>query len=307
MIADGPLLQRASSVRLAVQSTSVTLNFTLSPEVPKGFSGYTDVNGSVYPSDIAGSIGKQWINDAPISLPSYPPCKRMCAGKARGPGVTRVGCTTKAWPITDGMWHSPNAAWGSEEIWSSSGAHTSGNPLLVISTAVHTVPANEAQRQASTLDTTGEAIGIYTGFIDVTNGTGSYSRSSCWLVPAILEYDVQWDSSQHVTITSTSNATSNVVSMVNNTEAQVTNASSIIPLMLNWFELYIQAYYSVNVTADFSEGIWSNSVETWGSWNPQSMKYLKRASQYDNDLELGFTDPLPVKSSAATEQRRIPC
>lgn len=45
VVADGPFLQKASSVKSEFQNTTVTLNFPVAPELPTGFSGIFSENG----------------------------------------------------------------------------------------------------------------------------------------------------------------------------------------------------------------------------------------------------------------------
>ena len=109
-IIDGVLLQRASTTGLAQQSTPRTLQIMQSPEVPTGFSG--NLHDLIfYPTHESVNIVNDWLHKHPIEL-DVTDCDGVCSGRVRGPGMVKTNCTSKTWPITPEILHSPNASWG---------------------------------------------------------------------------------------------------------------------------------------------------------------------------------------------------
>jgi hypothetical protein len=109
-IIDGVLLQRASTTGLALQSTQQSLRIMQSPEVPIGFSG--SVRDFIfYPTHNAVNIVNDWVHKHPIDI-DVTGCEGVCSGTVRGPVMVKTNCTTRTWPITSKILHSPNASWG---------------------------------------------------------------------------------------------------------------------------------------------------------------------------------------------------
>jgi len=130
IIIDGPLIQRASSTRSAVQAETYTMNITLSPEVPSGFSGIASSTYIAF-SNEADAVNLEWSNQVPINLPSSPACKGRCVAKVKGPGVAMTNRTTTVYPVTKAMWWDSNATWGGQ------GEDESRNPLFRVSLRTH--------------------------------------------------------------------------------------------------------------------------------------------------------------------------
>lgn len=67
VIIDGPLLQRASSVVRATQSSNITLNMRLPPELPTGFTGL--IKGShIHESAAMFSLYRGHVKNRPMTL-----------------------------------------------------------------------------------------------------------------------------------------------------------------------------------------------------------------------------------------------
>ncbi|KAK3116143.1 hypothetical protein LTR53_003816 [Teratosphaeriaceae sp. CCFEE 6253] len=288
MMIDGPLLQRASSVISAVQSETVTLELTLPPEVPTGFSGYS-IAGDFFNSDLMLEVGVEWSDQTPIPLPVQPACEGVCVGKALGPGVTSVNCTSATWPITNDTWHDAKSTWGGiKEVFYYGDGLLGGNPMFIISTTTH-MKRPKIELRPGSLATDGEAMWLYTGKIDLVDGLGSYNEMTCWWVPAFLEYTVQFDHSQHVAVLNGPDTPPRVMALANNTRAPsyTDGPSEKIPTTIDAFNIYLGAFITTNVTATW----WTTSFEPLtNTFNSQAMRYGDfAASGGDNDVH--FTDP----------------
>lgn len=91
---DGPLLQRASSVKLEVPQQSVTLGVAITPEIPAYFSGWSMYD--IYP-EIALDFTTEFIpivhehsDHAPIT--GITGCEGTCSAKVRAPGLQLWNC-----------------------------------------------------------------------------------------------------------------------------------------------------------------------------------------------------------------------
>ena len=72
-IIDGPLLQKASTVRSATMTNDVTLNLKLLPEVPSGWSGWY-ISHEIWYNNDAWFAVRDWTLDTPIKF-QVPECK----------------------------------------------------------------------------------------------------------------------------------------------------------------------------------------------------------------------------------------
>ncbi|KAK5695177.1 hypothetical protein LTR97_008683 [Elasticomyces elasticus] len=182
MILDGPLLQKATSVRVATKTTNVTIALKLAPELPSGFAGNV-INSATWPSGAAIQISNDWKMRAPIVL-EMSPCNGTCRVAVRAPGVTRSNCTSRTWAITGEMIYDPNATWGNWRIYEPS-LQKLGNPLLFTS----------VQNRDSGLPPGPELAQLDIGLFsfdspDIGPINGSYVKTVCDYIPAILEYDL---------------------------------------------------------------------------------------------------------------------
>ncbi|KAK3673556.1 hypothetical protein LTR78_006460 [Recurvomyces mirabilis] len=116
MFIDGALLQRASSVHSAAHSGLMTMNITLPPELPKGFSGII-ADGTFVPGLGAQYATYTWLTGQTV-IPSLSRQDSLASSKGSwngniaGPGVARSNCTSDTWQISKNTWHDANATWG---------------------------------------------------------------------------------------------------------------------------------------------------------------------------------------------------
>ena len=103
-----PLLQRASTIVPAMQSTNVTLNLPLPAELPTGFSGAWK-HHILEETFAAGDVFMGYLHLDPIHL-NVSGCYGQCEAQVYAPGVVKRNCSTKAWPITPSMLRDFNAS-----------------------------------------------------------------------------------------------------------------------------------------------------------------------------------------------------
>lgn len=208
VVIDGPFLQRASTVVPAQKTSALTLNITLMPELPTGFTGtiqYGEVNSPVAELNLL----PQYATHTPMLLDYSPECDGACHATIFAPGVKKEKCTSQTWPITYEMMHSHNTSWGP---WDPK--HSRGG---VIRLPIFYVEVSRNYRQKS------ESAKVKTGVANWQDWQGSYIQTECFLVPAILEYDVRIENR---TVSLESNAASaRFVRLANNTKP--VNASTL--------------------------------------------------------------------------------
>ncbi|KAK3635935.1 hypothetical protein LTR56_014473 [Elasticomyces elasticus] len=183
MIIDGPLLQRATTVDVVTSTKNATLALNLSPEVPNGFSGYGLYN-TLNTSSSAISVSVDWKNRAPIHL-DVQPCNGTCTAKAIGPGVALSNCSSQTWEISRADIYDPNATWG---LWRAYDSLHDAWRLPMMYTLLGYLTPNLPQRS--------EVAKLQVGLLhwddpeDENMPNGTYVESTCYYVPAILEYDL---------------------------------------------------------------------------------------------------------------------
>lgn len=204
-IIDGPLLQRASTIGPGTRSSQVTLELMLAPEIPTGFSGYWYEQGFIS-SPHSLDVVRGWMHKDPIMM-DVKGCDGVCTGTVQGPGVVKSNCTSKVWPITREMLHSPNATWGS---WKGLDLN---NPGLVLYSLpffqVFVLPLRYAHQPGGAHLTVGSV-----SFFDLE---GEYTQTRCSLIPAIVEHDISIEGRQ-VTLSTQENQ-GRIVDLANNTAA----------------------------------------------------------------------------------------
>ncbi|KAK5729773.1 hypothetical protein LTR17_011639 [Elasticomyces elasticus] len=290
MIVDGPLLQRASTVVVATQSNTMTLNFTLSPEVPKGLSGLWQYKNLMI-SNAAIQVGQDFTMKSPIALAVNPPCSGSCAAKLLGLGVIKTNCSTRSWPVTKSMYFDPNATWGSQgaqgdAFYWSKGGRDGINPFFYVSVDYHHRGKNGTAAYQS------EGTVLRSANMDLRNSSGTYTETSCWLLPAVLEYDVQFDDAGHVKVLSDTTSTARPVALANNTIARDDSSqhlSLLQPSTTDWFTMYLEMY-----AGSFVEAYLLDNGSAWacnfGTMNAQSLKYTNFLNN-TNPLDVAWYDP----------------
>ncbi|KAK6440510.1 hypothetical protein LTR95_003268 [Oleoguttula sp. CCFEE 5521] len=276
MIIDGPLLQRASKLVSATRTSVVSLNFSLAPELPPGFSGEMH----------RGSLYGEWLDQKRMVLPTHPPCKGTCDGKVVRPGIIRTNCTTQTRKIPQKDAFNPNATWSNatDSRFGSFGA----NSAFGIQMSFYDRNKDDVAVLAS------EAAKLYVGLLDIvdlTSAGGNYTAQECYLIPALLEYDVRLDGNNQLSITTDGGSIGRVVSTANNTDpgwdtivydgtTPVSNTS--YPTALGWFTIYLGGVLRANVSAvppdpTVLDADWA--VNT-GTFNVQTMKYMTPDGHY---------------------------
>lgn len=291
MIADGPLLQRASSVVVATQSEIVALNFPLTPELPTGFSGTIDYS-TVFVTSAALDTSRDWTAETSIPFSVSTPL-RGCIGKAKGPGMTQHNCNTVDWPITYDMFHDANATWGGEAATILDDIVLT-NPYFQMSFVPY-----DLGDDSSTL---GETASLHVGMIHIFNSTGKYSQATCRLVPAILEYDVLFTSEGHIEILPDSSG--ELVSLMNNTHAyNVSDLETSQPDTLGLHMITLQAVGRANCSAepplpgaaaDSPASMWDMPVLDYTSLCFKYINWISVAKQtylFDGSMDISFQDP----------------
>ena len=280
-VADGPLLQRASSVISSAQSETVELSFLLAPEVPTGFSGER------CSGDAATRVTLDWTRNIPMVLPVDPPCEGKCFGRVAGPGVFKTNCSTAETPITTEMWHDPSATWG---LWpgqldDSAFNRSTSNPVFYIDYGMHSMCPDCASMP-------NEGAFFDYGYLKLFNSSGKYIKSACWLVPAMLEYDAVFDADGHVRLISSRNSTQRLLHLANNTralslDARNSNATSTIDNFTLYLATFVRSNASASPPSPPDIPIWFADENTY---NSQTMKYTDfSTSVWDFD----FIDPTP--------------
>ncbi|OQO02797.1 hypothetical protein B0A48_11080 [Cryoendolithus antarcticus] len=279
MIVDGPLLQRASKVVSATQTSMVELNISLAPELPTGFSGGIH-GGGMSNYGTSSEISTDWLHQKRMVLPSRPPCKGVCTGKVVGAGITKTNCTTSIRTIPK------EDAFNTKATWSNATDGRFGtygtNPAFVIGLSVY----DRSAADISVLQS--EAAMLYVGLLDIAylqDPGGNYTAEQCYLVPALLEYDVLLDGENQLSINTDGGSIGRVVSRANNTDpgwdtiwyddtTLVSNTS--YPTALGWFTSFLNGILQANVSArapvpNVLDADW---VVDAGTFNAQAMKYM---------------------------------
>ncbi|OQN99018.1 hypothetical protein B0A48_14879 [Cryoendolithus antarcticus] len=276
----------------------VDLQLSLAPELPTGFGGEVH-GGSIFGSDIIWETCTDWLNQKQMLLPSHPSCKGFCAGKVIGPGITKTNCTTQTRMIPKEDAYNPNATWSN--ITNGRFGSYGANPAFVIGISTY----DRSRSDVSVLSS--EAAMLYVGLLDIadfdTSG-GNYTVMECYLVPALLEYDVRLDGDNHVTINTEGDSVGRVISIANNTDPgwdtvqkdgapPVSNAS--YPTTLGLFTIYLGAVLFANVSAyppdpNILDGYWAVSTL---DFNAQTMKYMTKDDTYldpTNDIIRSYNE-----------------
>ena len=110
VVIDGPLLQRASSVKLTTISRNITLDIGISPELPTGFCGTATFPrgnwGGIINESLTFdcySITQAYIRGDPILSNATCPSGSKCFATVRAPGLDYSLEQEGVWPITPSM------------------------------------------------------------------------------------------------------------------------------------------------------------------------------------------------------------
>lgn len=276
MIIDGAMLQRASTVVPTTMSSNVSLAVQLAPEIPTGFSGIF-INSTQLVSSAVTTATQGYLHQTPMLLEAKG-CEddASCSAKILGPGVSVQDCNNRTWPISKQMWFTPNATWGP---YHGKYGRFMMNPAFNI-LVESAWGSNSSQRESGFLTT---------GRVDWGLEGGVYTESNCSLVPAVLEYDVQFSGGQ-VILPSPENG--KVVALANNTQRPAIYDPNPIPCTIGSFFDFLEITASANASAVFT--IPAIPGDYWSLYpatlDLEAAKYLEFT--YDA-LPLKFRDPGP--------------
>ena len=106
VLIDGPLLQRASSVKRPLTVDEISLDLSVATQLPEGFSA-RKIEGNWVDTPAALEVFNQHINNKSIVSDTY--CDGECRATIRAPGYTSMDCWNQSWPITEAMLRNPNS------------------------------------------------------------------------------------------------------------------------------------------------------------------------------------------------------
>lgn len=192
LLLDGPLIQRALTVRETVPTQSFDITLHLAPELPTGAGGIVHPNGNWDASVSESEIFQQWLHKQPIRA-NASGCAGICQATIEAPGLTRdsEGCMTSEitlsgsrlpqWPQSE---EGQYLVLGTKLISRLSGPSQWDGPRIpstVIPNSTH----------SSTFDR--ETVSIFVAYANTLAGEGSITLSQCDFVSAILAYDILVD------------------------------------------------------------------------------------------------------------------
>ncbi|KAK3068912.1 hypothetical protein LTR53_013158 [Teratosphaeriaceae sp. CCFEE 6253] len=280
MIIDGPLLQRATNVKVESHSENVTLALTLAQEVPGGFSGYWR-QSNVYAFARATHVENDWSAESPITL-DVQTCNDTCTTTVRAPGVVQADCESTIWPITNAMWYDENATWGN---WRGYDAYKDqyGNPFFYVK--VYPNDTDAAARWQKP-----EGVRLLVGRMALEamadgNLTGSYNLTECHYKPAVLEYDVKLNGKEVIL------GRSRLVAAANNTAPERTSDPAADPPdtmgeLTTFLNQFVGINNSVTIEAHPEPGSqWAFDTSPSGN-AAELVKYLN-----NTDLACNLRDP----------------
>ncbi|KAK5708537.1 hypothetical protein LTR17_020623 [Elasticomyces elasticus] len=265
MIIDGPLLQRSVTVRLTTTTDQVTLALNLAQEVPTGFSGSWYGLG-LTTSDISAKLSTEWRDGAPILL-DVEPCNGICASTVRAPGVM----------MDKGIFgHTYDASFD---------AFT--NPMF--SVQVSNFPLLDIYDS--------EVVALELGSLSFNapehrDITGEYVYSTCYYVPATLEYDILIAGKQATLLDHAGQG--RLVSRANNTRSNWTMKPDVAkPSTIDQVTLWLNLFVGVNASVTFA-----NSDDPSNAWHidPRTVTNDAALGRYIDPEATG--DALTIKDPA---------
>lgn len=264
------------------QTRDVTLHFRLAPELPTGFSGRQKQN-ILSTSSISADTFVDWIHDRSIDL-KVAGCDEdaSCTASVLAPGIVEKNCTNQVWPISQEMLTNPNATWGPFDFGRTqeAGPNTTNalNSILLV-------------QMWSPVATTGpELAGLGIGMANWNKSGGAYTLRTCYYRPAILEYEVEFQSGRVIPPINISQG--RLRHLANNTEGFDPLEDAKEPQTMLTFVQYLSSFISANATAAINVPPYKGEM-----WTPNGPSFSEDASQYYNFSPSGygvqFSDPLP--------------
>ncbi|KAF7185182.1 hypothetical protein HII31_13457 [Pseudocercospora fuligena] len=233
---DGPLLQKSSSVHNVQRTGAVALNVPISPEIPRGFSGY--FQEGIITNDEATPPMVEFVYNTTITANITGCNYGTCVATIHGPGVTVQNCSSKSWPLSrNDILNNKTAAWGPDGAM----------PLFTTRfKEVSMYPPYSGP----------EIVELQIGMANWSDCEGAFTLKACTLAPAILEYHIQIQHNPNRTgntITFTKPPSqARLVALANNTH--VNASQSPVPMTIGAFAAFlggeIHANASMHVAAD---------------------------------------------------------
>ncbi|KAK3725481.1 hypothetical protein LTR37_000451 [Vermiconidia calcicola] len=284
VVIDGPLLQRASTVVRATQASNVTIDLNLLPELPTGFTGRVK-DGIIMSENDVTSLLRDHITQKPMTLVSSA-CTGACYAKIMGPGVMKTNCTSRTWPIDSEMLRSPNASWGNWKTHVPTGLGLGLPNTLLPAFEIRISPVHD-------WPTGGEAAMMTVGMASWFDLEGEYVETSCYLLPAIVEYDVMIKG--NVVSLPKRVDQGRVLRLANNTRALLMAPAAMGMMQLDTMDA---------LTIDAQIALTANLSVIRNGASPPSVPYVQNvesinlmSSQYLNasnhGYDLNFLDPMP--------------
>ncbi|USW51775.1 hypothetical protein Slin15195_G050940 [Septoria linicola] len=233
VIADGPFLQKASSVKSELQTSSTLLQFPVAPELPTGFGGRLTKDGMATSHPVDPALDGFTYNSTLVADISG--CDGDCRATVRGPGVMVRNCSSKTWPLTpQDIQHNASSTWGS-----GISGKVAPMPLfnIQIRDKMHADPPFAGP----------EEVELQIGIANFSSCTGHYTETTCKLVSAVLEYDVEIHK-KNVMKFARPPSEARIVAMANNTF--VNRSDSEVPLTITVLGAFLQGQIAANATME---------------------------------------------------------
>ncbi|KXT16059.1 hypothetical protein AC579_7103 [Pseudocercospora musae] len=274
VVIDGPFLQKASSVVSQQQTRPVELHFPITPEIPSGFSGVFDQDGIASSDEAAPVISSYTYNSTIVANITGCAEGATCRTKVHGPGLVIKNCSTETWPLDrNTLLNNRTARWGP-------GGNKHVAPMPLFSAMFH-------ETSLFNNFTGPEELELRVGIANYTNCSGSYVQKYCFLIAAVLEYDVIVTSTNVLSFASPANE-AKLISLANNTFINASNPS--VPVTFSAFGSFMDGQISANATMEPS----SDPREEGADIMPASESFNNFVTRYSTGAamcEMGFLDP----------------
>lgn len=269
VLADGPFLQRASTIKRVPITGDTQLNISVLQELPKGFSGTLGRQGEYIFTRATLDVVDAEVHRQPIHTTTQ--CNGTCHATIRSPGVAVTGCLKRTWPITESMLDDVNATWGLNE--------SEGFGLMTVKPILYSSLANYIDLCYSGR----EPFWIATGHANYDNCDGQFTFTNCTLLPAIVEHKIAV-TGRTVTPTITPTSTEPPIVALANDSCKEVFPLSAQPLAVAGILNYIMPYMASNARlGGLLDGSQSGQVKGLfaPSLNAFSMKYIQTVPNAD--------------------------
>ena len=213
----------------------------------------------------------------------------QCSASVLGPGVAKVNCTRRTWPISPEMLRSANATWG---------PYKHRNPVTGwVLPMFYTTVKPDYERPPDL----GEAAILTVGLLTLMETDSKFVEITCELLPAVVRYSVTIEEgtmklpqrqNQGDVVILANNTKGDIVNLTNNTKVrglQKNLCTMVGPSMGVGFLIYANATVS---HLPYDHQLWQyqyNLPEYGGGFTPSVLKYMD-----DTGPEwVKFKDPMP--------------